>query len=54
MRKLSRLDEIDISLYLIYNDIEKIMFEIKKDYKNILQSISKEEFRDYIYNRYKF
>jgi len=44
----SKLDKIDISLYLIYESIERIMYEIEKDYKDIFQSITIDEFRRYI------
>jgi len=48
----SKLDKIDISLYLIYESIERIMYEIEKDYKDIFQSITIDEFRRYIQHRY--
>lgn len=52
MKTFLELNKIDLSLYLIYESIEKIMFEIEKDYNYIFTSISKEEFRDYIHTRY--
>lgn len=53
MGSLNELDKIDISLYLIYDDVEKIIKEIKIDYGNIFEHISKEEFRKYIRERYR-
>ena len=50
--RFSKLDKIDISLYLIYDETEKIMYEIEKDYKDIFQSITVKEFKQYIRNRY--
>ena len=50
--RFSKLDKIDISLYLIYAETERIMYEIEKDYKDIFQSITKNEFRSYIKIRY--
>lgn len=50
--KYNILDEIDISLYLIYAETERIMYEIEKDYKDIFQSITIDEFRKYIQHRY--
>lgn len=50
--RFSKLDKIDISLYLIYESIERIMYEIEKDYKDIFQSITVKEFKQYIRNRY--
>ena len=51
--KFRNLDKIDISLYLIFEDIKKIMCEIKKDYGNeVFKSISESEFRKYIHDRY--
>ncbi|MBR4589087.1 MAG: hypothetical protein IKO36_00340 [Bacteroidaceae bacterium] len=50
--RFSKLDKIDISLYLIYESIERIMYEIEKDYKDIFQSITVKEFRQYIGYRY--
>lgn len=52
MAKFSELDKIDISLYLIYEEIERVMNEIEKDYKDIFQSITTNEFREYVFNRY--
>lgn len=52
MGKFRELDEIDISLYLIYSEIEKIMYEIENDYEDIFQSITVNEFRRYIKERY--
>ena len=49
---MRELDKIDVSLYLIYGSIEKIMREIEKDYKGIFENITVEEFRKYIYRRY--
>ena len=46
------LDEIDISPYLIYGTIERVMYEIEKDHEGIFQSITKNEFRRYIRIRY--
>ena len=40
----SELDKIDVSMYLIYEDIEKIMSEINKDYDDILQFMTINEF----------
>ena len=48
----SELDKIDVSMYLIYEDIERIMCEINNDYEGILQSMTINEFRRYIENRY--
>ena len=48
----SELDKIDVSMYLIYEDIERIMREINNDYEGILQSMTTNEFRRYIENRY--
>ncbi len=48
----AELDKIDISLYLIYESVERIMYEIEKDYKDIFQSITAKEFRQYIRSRY--
>lgn len=51
--KFNELDKIDISLYLIYEDTEKIMREIKNDYtEDIFQSITVKEFMKYIEDRY--
>lgn len=50
--RFSKLDKIDISLYLIYESIERIMYEIEKDNKDIFQSITIDEFRRYIQHRY--
>lgn len=50
--RFSKLDKIDISLYLIYAETERIMYEIEKDYKDIFQSITIDEFRKYIQLRY--
>lgn len=50
--RFSKLDKIDISLYLIYDETERIMYEIEKDYKDIFQSITIDEFRRYIQHRY--
>lgn len=50
--RFSKLDKIDISLYLIYAETERIMYEIEKDYKDIFQSITIDEFRKYIQYRY--
>lgn len=50
--RFSKLDKIDISLYLIYVETERIMYEIEKDYKDIFQSITIDEFRKYIQHRY--
>lgn len=50
--RFSKLDKIDISLYLIYAETERIMYEIEKDYKDIFQSITIDEFRKYIQHRY--
>ena len=52
MGKFRELDKIDISLYLIYSEIEKIMYEIENDYEDIFQSITVNEFRRYIKERY--
>lgn len=52
MGKFRELDNIDISLYLIYSEIEKIMYEIENDYEDIFQSITVNEFRRYIKERY--
>ena len=52
LTKYALLDQIDISLYLIYDNIERIMYEIEKDYENIFQSITAKEFRKYIRERY--
>ena len=52
MGKFRELDNIDISLYLIYSEIEKIMYEIENDYEDIFQSITVKEFRQYIKERY--
>ena len=52
MTKFRELDKIDISLYLIYEEIERVMNEIEKDYKGIFQSITTNEFREYVLNRY--
>ncbi len=51
-KRFSILDNIDISLYLVYRDIGKIMAEIEIDYGDIFSSISKSEFRNYISRRY--
>lgn len=48
----SELDKIDVSMYLIYEDIEKIMSEINKDYDDILQFMTINEFKKYIETRY--
>lgn len=48
----SELDKIDISLYLIYEETEKVMNEVKKDYKDIFQSITAREFKQYLKERY--
>jgi hypothetical protein len=48
----SELDKIDVSMYLIYEDIEKIMSEINKDYDDILQFMTINEFKKYIKTRY--
>ena len=50
--RFSKLDKIDISLYLIYDEIERIMYEIEKDYKDIFQSITIREFEQYLRYRY--
>lgn len=52
MGKFHELDEIDISLYLIYEEIEKVIYEIEKDYGHIFNSITVNEFRQYISIRY--
>jgi len=51
-QRYNALDEIDISPYLIYGTIERVMYEIEKDYEGIFQSITKNEFRRYIRIRY--
>lgn len=51
-QRYNALDEIDISPYLIYGTIERVMYEIEKDYEGIFQSITKNEFRSYIKIRY--
>ena len=51
-KRFSILDNIDISLYLVYGDIGKIMAEIEIDYGDIFSSISKSEFGNYISRRY--
>lgn len=51
-QRYNTLDEIDISPYLIYGTIERVMYEIEKDYEGIFQSITKNEFRRYIRIRY--
>lgn len=48
----SKLDKIDVSPYLIYKSVERIMREIEKDYEDIFQSITAKEFRQYIRYRY--
>ena len=50
--RFSELDKIDISLYLVYEEVERIMYEIEKDYIDIFQSITRNEFRQYIRYRY--
>lgn len=52
MLKFRELDKIDISLYLIYEEIEMVMYEIEKDYEDIFQSITVNEFKQYIKDRY--
>lgn len=52
VNKYSELDNIDVSLYLIYSDVKKIMREIENDYEGIFQSITVNEFREYINYRY--
>lgn len=51
-KRFSILDNIDISLYLVYKDIGKIMEEIETDYGEIFSSINRLEFRRYISQRY--
>lgn len=51
-KKFNTLDKIDISLYLVYADVRKIMAEIEKDHKGIFESITVNEFRKYINIRY--
>jgi len=53
MRKFRVLDKIDISLYLIYEEIERIMYEIEKDYGDVFECITVNEFRQYIKDRYR-
>lgn len=52
MDKFNKLDKIDLLLYLIYEDTERVMYEIEKDYADIFQSITVKEFRQYIKHRY--
>lgn len=52
MHRYSNLDRIDVSLYLIYGNIKKIMSEIEKDYGKVFQYITLQEFKDYINRRY--
>ena len=52
MLKFRELDKIDISLYLVYEEMEMVMYEIEKDYENIFQSITVNEFKQYIKDRY--
>ena len=52
MLKFRELDKIDISLYLVYEEMEIVMYEIEKDYENIFQSITVNEFKQYIKDRY--
>lgn len=46
------LDKIDISLYLIYEEIEMVMCEIEKDYEDIFEYITVNEFKKYVKDRY--
>lgn len=50
--KFRELDKIDISSYLIYEEIEKVMYEIEKDYEDIFEFITVNEFRKYVKDRY--
>jgi len=50
--KFRELDKIDISSYLIYEEIEKVMYEIEKDYEDIFVFITVNEFRKYVKDRY--
>ena len=51
-QKYTQLDMIDISPYLIYEQIEKVMHELEQDYEDIFQSITAKEFKRYIKIRY--
>lgn len=54
MSKFRKLDEIDISLYLIYDDIRIIICEIENDYgEEVFEYITENEFRNYIWERYR-
>lgn len=50
---LKELDNIDLSLYIIYDSIERIMHEIEKDYgEEFLKCITAKQLRKYIKERY--
>ena len=55
MNKYSVLNSIDISLYLCFGDVNKIMQEIESDYEdlNIFEFVSRSEFRKYLFDRYR-
>ena len=50
--EIRKLDMIDVSLYLIYEDTKKIMKEINFDYNNVCKNISAKEFEQYVKERY--
>ena len=52
MGLMRALDKIDLSPHLVYDSIEKVMYEIEKDYMDVFQYITVDEFRKYIRERY--
>ena len=50
--KFCLLDNVDLSMYLVYTNAEMIMREIEKDYSGIFDNITECEFIKYIHIRY--